>query len=180
MGAERDRIVDEAGVKEMATFLDTENIVLPTVPHEVSSLFWGFSSAQPLSIVDQHIYVLRCGRSLLYFPASTALRAPIYLMPMIRAGACKSKLDVSPLQNRLMHLFRVPHLRYENGNSNQHNNSRPLLVSVRVNYCTFGTKRGVGRALVVSARNPLVPHGDLEKMYTSIYVNRRRSLLFGS
>lgn len=35
MGAERDRIVDEAGVKEMATFLDTEHIMLPTVPHEV-------------------------------------------------------------------------------------------------------------------------------------------------
>lgn len=36
MGAERDRIVDEAGVKEMATFLDTEHIMLPTVPHDVS------------------------------------------------------------------------------------------------------------------------------------------------
>lgn len=36
MGAERDRIVDEMGVKEMATFLDTQHIVLPTVPHEVS------------------------------------------------------------------------------------------------------------------------------------------------
>lgn len=35
MGAERDRIVDEEGVKEMATFLDTEHIMLPTVPHEV-------------------------------------------------------------------------------------------------------------------------------------------------
>eukprot|EP00904_Undaria_pinnatifida_P004719 jgi/Undpi1/14248/HiC_scaffold_9.g03897.m1 len=35
MGAERDRIVDEAGVKEMATFLDTEHIMLPTVPHDV-------------------------------------------------------------------------------------------------------------------------------------------------
>lgn len=35
MGAERDHIVDEAGVKEMATFLDTEHIMLPTVPHEV-------------------------------------------------------------------------------------------------------------------------------------------------
>ncbi|CAN0289306.1 unnamed protein product [Pylaiella littoralis] len=35
LGAERDRIVDEAGIKEMATFLDTEHIMLPTVPHEV-------------------------------------------------------------------------------------------------------------------------------------------------
>jgi len=36
MGAERDRIVDEAGIKEMATFLDTDHVMLPTVPHEVS------------------------------------------------------------------------------------------------------------------------------------------------
>lgn len=35
MGGERDRIVDEVGVKELATFLDTEHIMLPTVPHEV-------------------------------------------------------------------------------------------------------------------------------------------------
>lgn len=35
MGAERDRIVDEAGIEEMATFLDTEHVMLPTVPHEV-------------------------------------------------------------------------------------------------------------------------------------------------
>ncbi|CAM9310184.1 unnamed protein product [Scytosiphon promiscuus] len=35
MGAERDSIVDEAGVKETALFLDTEHIMLPTVPHEV-------------------------------------------------------------------------------------------------------------------------------------------------
>lgn len=36
IGAERDRIVDEAGVQEMATFLDTDYVMLPTVPHEVS------------------------------------------------------------------------------------------------------------------------------------------------
>lgn len=35
VGAERDRIVDEAGVKEMATFLGTDHVMLPTVPHEV-------------------------------------------------------------------------------------------------------------------------------------------------
>lgn len=35
VGAERDRIVDEAGVKEMATFLGTDEVMLPTVPHEV-------------------------------------------------------------------------------------------------------------------------------------------------
>ncbi|CAM9734987.1 unnamed protein product, partial [Ectocarpus sp. 12 AP-2014] len=35
IGAERDRIVDEAGVQEMATFLDTDYVMLPTVPHEV-------------------------------------------------------------------------------------------------------------------------------------------------
>ncbi|CAM9110275.1 unnamed protein product [Ectocarpus fasciculatus] len=35
IGAERDRIMDEAGVKEMATFLDTDYVMLPTVPHEV-------------------------------------------------------------------------------------------------------------------------------------------------
>eukprot|EP00903_Cladosiphon_okamuranus_P018209 g16750.t1 len=35
VGAERDRIVDEAGVKEMATFLGTDHAMLPTVPHEV-------------------------------------------------------------------------------------------------------------------------------------------------
>ncbi|CAM9287155.1 unnamed protein product, partial [Hapterophycus canaliculatus] len=35
IGAGRDSIVDEAGVKEMAIFLDTEHIMLPTVPHEV-------------------------------------------------------------------------------------------------------------------------------------------------
>lgn len=38
MGGERDRIVDEVGVKELATFLDTEHIMLPTVPHEVTRL----------------------------------------------------------------------------------------------------------------------------------------------
>lgn len=35
MGGERDRIVDEAGIEEMATFLGTDYHMLPTVPHEV-------------------------------------------------------------------------------------------------------------------------------------------------
>lgn len=38
MGAERDRMVDEAGVEEMAAFLDTSYTMLPTVPHEVRSV----------------------------------------------------------------------------------------------------------------------------------------------
>lgn len=38
MGGERDRIVDEAGVEETATFLDTDDIMLPNVPHEVMSV----------------------------------------------------------------------------------------------------------------------------------------------
>lgn len=44
MGAERDRIVDEAGIKEMATFLDVKHVMLPTVPHEVSLREWAVPS----------------------------------------------------------------------------------------------------------------------------------------
>lgn len=49
IGAERDRIVDEAGVEEMATFLDTDYVMLPTVPHEVS-VSCGVSPPATLSI----------------------------------------------------------------------------------------------------------------------------------
>lgn len=45
VGAERDNIVDEAGVKELAIFLDTEHIMLPTVPHEVSVCFLSLGTA---------------------------------------------------------------------------------------------------------------------------------------
>lgn len=45
VGAERDRIVDEVGIQEMATFLDTEYTMLPTVPHEVMAMLYPLRGA---------------------------------------------------------------------------------------------------------------------------------------